>query len=233
MAGTFKSNLVVYTARTDNRDALIDPEVITDGVRYVCMSDEPSGSAVWEHVPIDFWDDDPVRRARWCKVVAYSRFDAPYSVWMDATYTPRRDPFDLVYRHLVGYDVAAYPHFERNCIYAEADVVLAGRVDDPRAVASQVEWLQGQGYPKRNGLFDTSILVRRHSPAVAEACSLWWDVISNGSRRDQLSFNYVLWKCGLPCNRLAPGTTRRANCLSETFQPYFTARFHRAKQWRG
>ncbi len=41
-------------------------------------------------------------------------------------------------------------------------------------------------------------LVWRHNePDVAGVMENWWSEIEQGSRRDQLSFNYVAWKNGL------------------------------------
>jgi len=35
---------------------------------------------------------------------------------------------------------------------------------------------------------------------VQDTDTLWWNCIDKYSRRDQLSFNYVLWKLGVPCH---------------------------------
>jgi hypothetical protein len=65
-------------------------------------------------------------------------------------------------------------------------------------MARQMERYRKESYPKNNGLCACTILLRRHnSPDIIEAMENWWQEISNGSFRDQLSFNYIAHKCGL------------------------------------
>ena len=52
-----------------------------------------------------------------------------------------------------------------------------------------------EGFPKNYGLPQTCIVFRYHND---ESCKrlmkTWWEEIKNESHRDQLSFNYALWK---------------------------------------
>ena len=52
-----------------------------------------------------------------------------------------------------------------------------------------------EGFPENYGLLQSNIMLRRHND---EACiklmEKWFDELKNGSHRDQLSFNYALWK---------------------------------------
>jgi hypothetical protein len=41
------------------------------------------------------------------------------------------------------------------------------------------------------------VILRRHTDAIRHLNEAWWNEIVRGSRRDQLSFNYVAWKLGL------------------------------------
>ena len=41
------------------------------------------------------------------------------------------------------------------------------------------------------------MILRRHTDAIRRLNEAWWNEIVRGSRRDQLSFNYVAWKLGL------------------------------------
>lgn len=225
------STITVYTASTDNRDRLCRPEVIVSGARYVCFSNHLKPVEPWEIIPVPVTLSDPVRQARWCKIVGWRHFTSTYSIWMDATYNPRSDPFTLAYRHLLHSDIAAFPHFERTCIYAEGQQVRADCLDDPAVVTAHLDRLRLDGYPENHGLFDTSILVRRSSRTLVALSGFWWSVLATGSRRDQLSFNYALWKLRVACTTIQPGTTRRRGNLEETFQPYFSAVFRRPKTW--
>lgn len=47
----------------------------------------------------------------------------------------------------------------------------------------------------KNGLVDTGFMVRElHDERVKKVMETWWSKVLNGSRRDQLSFNYACWK---------------------------------------
>ncbi len=227
--------LTVYTALTDNndhRDGLQKPELVTHGVRYVCMSNSYHNIWPWEIVSIPYKNDDPVRVARWCKTQGYKSLNCDYSIWMDATYCPRYDMWAIIYRHLLDCCIATFPHFERDCIYDEAIAVLADNLDNPMVIDRQLRMFKDDNYPSHNGLADTSIVARRHSKTVDKFCDLWWSIINSGSRRDQLSFNYALWKMKILSGILRPGVTRKRGAVYETFQPYFSALFHRPKAWK-
>jgi len=59
----------------------------------------------------------------------------------------------------------------------------------------QVEGYRLEGYPERNGLAASGLMIRNHnSKKVDEFMNRWWEEIRLKSKRDQLSFNYVLWK---------------------------------------
>ena len=52
-----------------------------------------------------------------------------------------------------------------------------------------------EGYPKNNGLATNPIIVRNHNDSDAIAVMEdWWSEIKYNSKRDQLSFNYIVWK---------------------------------------
>ena len=54
-----------------------------------------------------------------------------------------------------------------------------------------------EGYPKDNGLAETTCVMRRHTPAVIKFNEEWWKELRANSIRDQLSCDYVLWKLGM------------------------------------
>ena len=59
----------------------------------------------------------------------------------------------------------------------------------------QVSKYLKEGYPQNNGLATNPILLREHhNPDIIKTMEDWWIEIKYGSRRDQLSFNYVAWK---------------------------------------
>ncbi len=66
-------------------------------------------------------------------------------------------------------------------------------------------YLRKDGYPRNIGTKETRVLYRRHSDEkIRQFDELWWWCIENYSRRDQFSFNYVLWKLKLECESFLP-----------------------------
>ena len=50
-------------------------------------------------------------------------------------------------------------------------------------------------------MLETNVMFRKHHTTLTkEVNKMWWNCIDKFSRRDQLSFNYVLWKLGISCN---------------------------------
>ena len=49
--------------------------------------------------------------------------------------------------------------------------------------------------PENYGLNETNILIRNHlNPQIIAIMEQWWEFIEKYSKRDQLSFSYVLYK---------------------------------------
>jgi len=74
---------VCYTALFSNYEELKEPSIISEGWRYVCFTDQPLKSDVWEIVPMDVIDT-PQRTARWVKIMGW--IDWQYSMWVDASF---------------------------------------------------------------------------------------------------------------------------------------------------
>lgn len=192
---------VVYTAITGGRDPLEDPLFVPPGWRFVCFTDSPDvRSRIWEVRPLAWAspDGDPRRTARWHKVNAHKLFpEDPVSIWADASVRVTGD-----WRHLLWYlgsfGLASYRHYSRDCLYDEARECIRLGLDDPARILGQVTRYQAEGYPEHNGLLETTILVRRHlEPGMMGFAELWWGEISRGSKRDQISVNYVAWRLSL------------------------------------
>ncbi len=118
-----------------------------------------------------------------------------YSLWIDGNTSLKTEP-----EHLIKYlktDIACFRHPDRDCIYKEAEVCKEWGLADPEYADEQMRRYREEGYPKHNGLAATTYVLRRHTKEVEEFNNLWWSEICRGSKRDQLSFNYCLWKMGM------------------------------------
>jgi len=198
---------VVYTAIFGGYDTLQEPQVDLPEWDFICFTEQSLRSERWEikqiRPPID---GDSVRSARKVKILPHeylSEYDI--SVWVDGNIVIRGNLNELVANQLQEHSFAAYTHRDtdptgREGIYEEAAALIrmtkAGKYkDDPKIIRKQVRAYRQEGYPEKNGLLMTSVLLRRHNdPTLKEVMNDWWHEVKNKSRRDQLSFNYVAWK---------------------------------------
>ena len=141
---------------------------------------------------------DNVRNARWHKMHPHKLFrDYKYSIWIDGNVQVGSPLlYDTADRLMDSGETLFVPqHPYRDCIYEETNAVLAQHKDSPEAVACQVELLRSQGMPEHAGLHETNIVFRRHDEkAIIAMMEEWFSYVERFSRRDQLSFDFVLWK---------------------------------------
>lgn len=211
---------VIYTAIFGDRDSLVEPTVVPPGCDFVCFTDRPFRSNVWQVRQVTrAYPDDPWRSARMYKILPH-RYLGSYetSIWVDGYIEVRGDVNTLIEENLKECDVAIYDHMkipgdERDCIYDEADTLIAmaargKRKDDPEIMRAQVEEYKKEGYPAHNGLISSMVMLRNHhSPEVVRAMEAWWEEVKHKSKRDQLSFDYIVWKHKLSYVYL-PGNSR-------------------------
>ena len=106
----------------------------------------------------------------------------------------------------------------RDCIYKEHQAILELKErkgyykDTPVAMQRMVDLLKKEDFPENNGLIVASVLLREHQdPEVIELMEDWWYFVSNYTKRDQLSFNYVLWKKKFTKFCILEGDIRKGN----------------------
>ncbi len=216
-----KNRIVIYTAIFGDYDTLREPEVIPLGCDFVCFTDKPQRSDVWQirkvEPPVP---GDMTRSNRRIKILAHEYLpEYEYSVYVDGTELVKGDMTELIQKYLQNANMAAFPHHERRCIYDEAEAVVRAGKDDPAVVNRQMAQFRAEGYPAQRGLIATTILVRRHNePDVRCAMEEWWAIESTQSKRDQLSFNYIAWKQEFHFAYIQEGTVKD--------NPYFSHRRH-------
>lgn len=212
------NKIVIYTAIFGGKDNLIEPEFIPEGCDFVCFTDQDFKSDVWNVRKVKTEFNDPVRNARMYKVLPHKYLsEYEISIWIDGNLLLRGYVNELINKYLKDYNLAIFDHNQhtkrwkklfwvkntedcRDCVYEEARFLLRmnseGKYkDDPELITKQVERYRREGYPEHNGLVVSMVILRKHNEKdVMQTMEAWWDEIQNGSRRDQLSFNYVAWK---------------------------------------
>ena len=217
---------VIYTSvfgkTEENNYHLHKPDVVLDGYDFVCFTDD-------ETFKSDFWQvklvkplyDDGARNAKRYKLkphIYLSEYEI--SVWVDIEVKITKDIDYLVESSLKDSNLAILNHElcgrtvsgdlnVRKCVYEEAKFIQWLGDNNPKKqykdnmdiIHTQVDRYRKDGYPENNGLARTTVVFRRHNESdVIKNSDALWEEMKYGSRRDQISFNYVSWKHNLKFN---------------------------------
>jgi hypothetical protein len=189
---------VVYTCLFGHSELFNDLKYERDGIDFVCFTDDPD-------LRSDFWKIEllpkqplhPARAAKRIKALPHiylAQYD--WSLYIDNIVRLKVPPAQLFEQFLASAKspLVCFRHYERDCIYDEAKVVLSLDFDTPDRVIPQMALYRRLGYPTKNGLAKTTLLLRQHhNPALRRVMDIWWDQILNHSRRDQLSMLPSCW----------------------------------------
>lgn len=204
---------ILYTALLGNYDELkshIHPkqnsfcftdnlDIFSDSWTLIAINNKPKSL------------DERIRMSRKIKTHPHNLLpNHSISIWVDASMQLNENYKDLI-KYIEFEDLATfkYPSIwgARECAYEEAISCIQRGKDAEDIIKKQMGRYRNCKYPINNGLVETSILVRKNSKEVRLFNENWWQEISNGSRRDQLSFNYCCWRlnlkyCCIPGHRL-------------------------------
>lgn len=212
--------IAIYTAMFGDYDDVKDPEYKEDGVDYICFTDNlEMKSDIYKIIIQKSKFQDVTRDARMRKILSHVFLsDYDYTIWVDSSIKVNKfDVKEYIEKALQNEDIAVFPHSARECVYDEAKMCEHYKKDDVKTMKSQMKRYINQGYPKKFGLVETGVLVRNNqSDAIIELNNAWWKEIGHGSKRDQLSFNYIVWKLNLKYKEL-PGNVRN----SKFFELYY------------
>lgn len=170
---------------------------------WVLFTDQKYKGGNWDVRPLHFKDESTRRTARYHKTSPHILFpDYKYSIWIDGTIELLVSPESLVRKYLKYSDIAVLNHPDRSCAYREAEVCIKMGLDNKEVIESQMNCYRDDGYPDKNGLGETKIVIRKNNHNVSQFNRLWDEEIRTKSLRDQLSFDYCLWNLGIDANRM-------------------------------
>lgn len=202
--------IVVYTAIFGKKDVLITPTCVPKNADFVCFTDQPLRSKVWDirrvEAPIE---GDMTRSNRYYKILAHKIFpEYEQSVYVDGNILVRGDVQVLLDTYLDKANMAALDHAKwkevplsnfKELMEQLYKMEQAGKhQEDETLLRRQATHYLAEGFPEDTPLTWNCVLLRRHhSPDVIRAMEAWWKELNEWSKRDQVSFNYVAWKTGL------------------------------------
>lgn len=205
---------VIYTAISKGYDKLKEQPKI-EGAEFVAFLEEDAQSKTWKYQPLHREFKDTNRNAKIHKILPHIYFpNKEYSLWIDGSVDIEFGfPIEnLIRAYLWNADLAIFRHPYRNCIYNEANICIQRRLDSPDIIRKQIARYSKEKYPQNIGLVEATVMLRRHTPEMKAFCEAWWEEIQNGSKRDQISFNYVARKMRLKYNHF-PADLRTTNYL--------------------
>jgi hypothetical protein len=190
---------VVYTIILGDYDDLKEPEIVSKGWDYICFTDRDDlHSAIWRIVKIKCPSGLTSKRCSGFFVTNPFKYLNQYelSVLVGGQISIHCDINEFVRNYLVpDKSIILSRHPVRTCIYDEAEKVKDAKKDSGKIVDKQMDKYRREGFPRNYGLVRTGVMIRRHHDKnLIRHGRLWLKEIVKHSQRDQLSFNYILWK---------------------------------------
>ena len=173
-----------------------DPAQAFVGVDYHAYSTKPLNLKIWQpHDLAEFTMDLEYadrRNAKLPKALAWLMLPGyDYYVWHDAHCEIKVDPADIAAEYLRDADIAVFRHVERDCSYAELQVLASRNLDTGENLMNTLNFLQQRQWPLHGGLYELSSFIYRPTPQVQRLMLTWWELISKYTSRDQVLFPYA------------------------------------------
>jgi len=200
MAKKLTKQKVIYTAIYGSKDRLPQYPSFSSDYDYVCFTDNKKLMAEnWTVIYREGVSSDPTRSARWLKTHPHKLFpNHARSVWVDANIRFKTGYLQRLYA-ASGNFVGLQHWQEVKGVYDEARRCIMQSKDDPKTIEKQCARYRSEGLPELIDILWTALLIRNHNEQnIVEFDEMWWDEINKGSRRDQLSFPYCVWKLKMP-----------------------------------
>ena len=197
---------VIYTCIMDGYDDINQPAQVDLDFDYVCFTNdkewlEQGSCGVWQFrsIPEGLNDLSPVQQQRTIKICPH-RYLSKYeiSLWIDGG-VQIKNCVSLWVDENIKKDkecsIFIPQHPTRKCIYEEAKACIAMKKDNKEKITKQINDYRKEQMPAELGMVQSNIIIRRHNDGhCKKLMEAWVTKLLANSFRDQLSFNYVLWK---------------------------------------
>lgn len=202
----------IYTAVIGNYDTIHQPLVVDDRFDYILFSDclNVEQIGVWQVRKVDYYNDIQTKIARYVKTHSHTLLpEYKATLWIDASVLIKSKS---VYKRIIdlfnqGVLISTHLHPIRDCIYDEMFSVLENGYETEDIILKWGKELRKNKYPPHNGLCETGVLFRGDADKTRFFNECWWSYIEKYSRRDQLSFNFVLSQLHIPFVPFLPENT--------------------------
>lgn len=182
----------IFTAIFGNYEELKDPQVITPGWKYICFTDQPIKSKIWQIIQRPLLPEGPQRTARYYKILFHKHIESEFSIWVDASFIINCNLDEWWTRFKTPFTCIKHP--VRQSVYKEIDACLRLGKDDVTLLRNQRRVYSFQNVPQNNGLIQSGILMRQKNHLVIDLCDIWYQQVQLYSARDQVAFAYASWR---------------------------------------
>lgn len=191
---------VVYSCITGDYDSVENPLLLNKCLDYVLFTDNNEiKSNVWTIIETDKGDLKGNLVNRFYKMHPFKYFGDKYdySIYIDGNVQIISDVtslYNVAKKSKSG--LAMHKHYARDCAYDEADICIYNGKGDKQAINEQMEEYEKDGFPRKFGLLEATIIVTDlKSINSKKIYDEWWrEFYNTNSKRDQLSLPYILWK---------------------------------------
>ena len=194
--------IAVYSCITNEYESVIEPLHTEPGIDYYMFTDgDCSGDSKWKRIDITRFEEykelSPVQLNRRIKILPFrylSGYD--YSIYVYGNIEIVA-PLSPLVEEMGNHAFGVHYHRTRDCIFDELVQVLHLKKTDSAIARSQIENYKREGFPRHFGLYENSILIRKHNDEeIRYLMETWWEEYMRYPTRDQLSLPYVMWKSG-------------------------------------
>ena len=216
---------VVYTINLGNYDEIrgINKQSGYDYFLFVDKFDEIYNGSNWTIIllpeSIKNLNISLIKKQRFIKTHPHLFFpNHDLSIYMDATYEINGNLDEFLLRFLTSkYSMYMLEHPERNKIKEEFNLVGILKKDNKSNIMKVKDRYNRTNFTDNCGLIESCLMIRKHNDKICiDTMEEWFNEIKNYSHRDQLSFNYVLWKTGRSIKYLSKNF-----CFQYLFGEYF------------
>lgn len=200
---TRQAKSVVYTCITNNYDDIFEIKTykyINKEWDYICFTDNEEHIklgqiGIWKILPLQSNENDATLNNRWHKTHPHRLFpNYEESIYIDANINILTNKLFETIKEKDN-DLLLPIHFNNVCIYHEYEWALQSSIDKRENVEKGLKTIKEAGMPHNYGFTENNILYRKHHNSnIIELTEEWWNFIITYTKRDQLSFSYLLWK---------------------------------------
>lgn len=195
------NKICVYTSITGGYDFIKDIKK-ERGIDYFCFTNNPNlKSKTWKVIQVKNAKLTDVQLARKIKICGHpilNKYDI--AVWIDGSVTFNKRIKTFIKTYFSDKDLCAgFKHSQRNTILEECYECVRRRKAKKADVQKLLKFYEKEEYMMDNGLIESTVYIKRpNDPKVKKTMRVWFKMIQDFTHRDQLSFNYAIYKTGLP-----------------------------------